>query len=68
MKELQDLLPPDAGWVPWRVDDINDNGWIVGADLDGQDQGFILIPLGDGDVDYGTKNADRHIRAVRGGL
>jgi probable HAF family extracellular repeat protein len=52
MTLLEDLLPPDSGWVLWQVRDINDNGRITGSDLDGHDLGFVLIPLVDGDLDY----------------
>ncbi len=52
MKLLQGLIPPDTDWILYQVTDINDNGWIVGNDAYGRAQGFVLIPLQDGDMDY----------------
>ena len=52
MRDLRELIPPDTGWLLYQVYDINDQGWIVGVDVYGQDSGFVLIPLEIGDIDY----------------
>ena len=46
MLDLNDLIPPDSGWLLQRANDINDQGQIVGRGItDGQFRAFLLTPL-----------------------
>lgn len=59
MRDLNDLIAPEAGWELWSAGDINDAGQIVGwgEAPNGQSRAFLLTPCGgadsdcDGDVD-----------------
>jgi hypothetical protein len=45
MYDLNDLIPPDSGWVLSKAIGINDFGWIVGVGFLGYDfHGFVLRP------------------------
>ncbi|HWD00744.1 MAG TPA: carboxypeptidase-like regulatory domain-containing protein [Candidatus Sulfopaludibacter sp.] len=45
--DLNTLIPENSGWVLFAANDINDLGLIVGdGALNGQDRGFLLMPLG----------------------
>ncbi|MFQ5463688.1 MAG: DUF3466 family protein [Phycisphaerae bacterium] len=52
MRDLNDLIPPEAGWSLSLARDINDVGQIVGMGLlGGQVRGYLLTPItvcGDG--------------------
>jgi probable HAF family extracellular repeat protein len=44
--EIQDLLPPNSGWLIRTAEGINDDGQIVGAGLfDNQERPYILTPV-----------------------
>lgn len=44
---LNDMLPPDSGWVLYDATDINDAGQIVGSGShNGQPRAFLLTPTG----------------------
>lgn len=46
IRDLNDLIPPSPGWQLEAAKGINDKGWIVGnATLNGNDRGFLLIPI-----------------------
>jgi len=48
---LDDLISPDSGWSLESASAIADNGSIVGGGLfNGQYEGFLLTPVGDGSV------------------
>jgi len=45
VRDLNDLIPAQSGWVLSYARDINDQGQIVGlGDLNGQVRGFVLTP------------------------
>ena len=46
MTDLNDLIPPDSGWVLHEANDIDEVGQIVGAGInpDGFGRGFMLTP------------------------
>jgi probable HAF family extracellular repeat protein len=45
MRDLNSLIPADSGWELANVEDINDNGYIVGSGYkDGQGHAFLLTP------------------------
>jgi probable HAF family extracellular repeat protein len=45
MQDLNDLIPADSGWELGDVQDINDNGQIVGEGrYNGQRRGYVLVP------------------------
>jgi probable HAF family extracellular repeat protein len=45
MLDLNDLIPPDSGWVLMQANCINASGQIVGnGTLNGQARGFLLTP------------------------
>lgn len=45
MLDLNDLIPPGAGWVLTDAIDINNDGQIVGNGyLDGAVRAFLLMP------------------------
>jgi uncharacterized membrane protein len=47
--DLNDLIPPDSGWILGDAMSINDAGDIVGGGtFDGVDTPFLLTPTGDG--------------------
>lgn len=49
--DLNDLIPADSGWSLVSARDIADDGRIVGVGvLNGQIEGFLLTPVGDGNV------------------
>ncbi|MFQ5400803.1 MAG: hypothetical protein ACE5E7_14555 [Anaerolineae bacterium] len=42
--DLNDLLPPDSGWLLTVAESINDAGWIVGAGvINGEQHAFLLV-------------------------
>jgi hypothetical protein len=47
MKDLNDLLPPNSGWVLTEANGINDAGQIIGTGIgpDGQQRGFLMEPI-----------------------
>ncbi len=44
---LNDLIPPDSGWILWEAYDINEGGQIVGygRNPNGQSRPFLLTPI-----------------------
>jgi probable HAF family extracellular repeat protein len=45
IRDLNELIPANSGWVLKGALDINDNGWIVGYGMKGSTtHGFLLIP------------------------
>jgi len=45
LRDLNDLIPPNSGWVLNYALDINDNGQIVGfGNFNGEERGFLLDP------------------------
>ncbi len=45
MLDLNDLIPPNSGWLLLRANDINNQGQIVGRGMiDGQFRAFLLTP------------------------
>jgi probable HAF family extracellular repeat protein len=45
MSDLNDLIPPDSGWVLFSAAAINDVGQIVGWGLyNGAGRAFLLMP------------------------
>ena len=52
MTDLNDLLPPDSGWVLTRAVNINEAGQIVGrGTINGETHAFLLSPVCPGDLD-----------------
>jgi probable HAF family extracellular repeat protein len=49
MLYLDDLIPADSDWVLGDMNDINNDGWIVGTGFNaaGEERGILLTPLGD---------------------
>ena len=46
MLDLNDLIDPASGWLLSSASDINEAGWIVGTGyIDGEEHGFLLIPI-----------------------
>jgi hypothetical protein len=47
MRDLNDLIPPDSGWVLQRADGINDAGQIsgYGSAPNGSTRAFLLTPV-----------------------
>ena len=46
MRDLNSLIPADSGWELANVEDINDNGYIVGKGIrsDGREHAVLLTP------------------------
>jgi probable HAF family extracellular repeat protein len=70
MADLNNLIPANSGWhLVWAFD-INDNDWIVGFGRhNGQDRGYLLVPIGDcpADVDHSGAVEIDDLLAVIGG-
>jgi probable HAF family extracellular repeat protein len=46
MLDLNNLTPPDSGWLLTEAKDINDAGQIVGIGIvDGRQHAFLLTPV-----------------------
>jgi probable HAF family extracellular repeat protein len=64
--DLNDLLPPDSGWVLTTATGINACGAIVGDGMiNGQDHAFLLIPDSSCDAPRKANVADVRARAAQ---
>jgi probable HAF family extracellular repeat protein len=55
LNTLLDTTVQNAGWVLTEANDINDNGWIVGAAhnyLTGENHAFLLVPTSSDPISY----------------